>query len=192
MPSSSIFPRKREGTQMPATLDLIAVHRFTEDLNDRLRRCDNSEGMMCATLDENINHYVQACAELREYVNHWARAIFTGQTAFDPAVEDHLRTEVRRLLHRAKQLAARGRAMDGECFVLHGLNSLHRHMADFDYLLENWVRPRMAVSPTPRVKLSQTTEQQVNERVSKLEPLPANWRPADPEQLVFFQTQQAK
>lgn len=177
---------------MPATLDLKTVNRFTEDLNVRLRQCDNGEGMICSNLDESINHYVQVCGELRGYVNQWARAIFTGQTAFDPAVEDHLKDEVRRLLQRAKQLAARGRAMDGECFVLQGLNPLHRHLADFDYLLENWVSPRLAVSPTPRVKLSQAAEQQVNERVGRLSALPADWRPTDAEQLAFFQKQRAK
>jgi hypothetical protein len=77
----------------PATLDLMAVQRFTAELNDRLRRCDNGEGMICVSLDESINYYVQLCAELRTYVNQWARAIFTGQVAFDQAVEDLLKEE---------------------------------------------------------------------------------------------------
>jgi len=166
---------------MPATLDLPAVRRFTEDLNDRLRRCDNGEGIICSNLDESINYYVQLCSELRAYVNQWARAIFTGEVAFDPAVEDLLKEEVRRLLHRAKQVAARGRAMDGQCYVLQGLNALHCHIADFDYLLENWVSPRPAVSPTPRVKLSHAVEQQVMERLGKLAALPSDWRPTEPE-----------
>lgn len=177
---------------MPATLGLAAARRFTDDLNDRLRRCDNGEGMICATLDESINHYVQLCGELRSYVNQWARAIFTGQTAFEQAVEDLLKEEVRRILQRAKQVAARGRAMDGQCFVLQGLNPLHCHIADFDYLLENWVSPRPAVSPTPRVRLSQAAEQQVIERLGKLSALPPDWRPSDPEQFAFFQKQRAK
>jgi hypothetical protein len=136
----------------------MAVRRFTEELNTRLRQCDNGEGMICNNLDESINYYVGLCAALRAYVNNWARAIFTGQVAFDQAVEDALKEEVRRLLHRAKQVAARGRAMDGECYVLQGLNPLHRHIADFDYLLENWVSPRLAISPAPRVKLAHAAE----------------------------------
>jgi len=177
---------------MPATLDLFAVRRFTEDLNERIRRCDNGEGMICSTLEKSIDHYVQLCGELRAYVNQWARAIFTGQTAFDPAVEDLLKEEVRRLLHRSKQLAARGRAMDGQCYVLQGLNPLHCYIADFDYLLENWVSPRLAVSPAPRVKLSQAVEQKISERLDKLSALPADWRPSDPEQLAIFQKQRGK
>ena len=177
---------------MPATLDLTAVRRFTEDLNDRLRRCDNGEGIICSSLDESINHYVHLCEELRAYVNQWARAVFEGQVAFEQAVEALLKEETRRLLQRSKQVAARGRAMDGECYVLQGLNSLHRHIADFDYLLENWVSPRLAVSPTPRVQLSHAVERQVLERLGKLSALPADWRPADAEQLRFFEKERAK
>jgi len=184
--------KKEKGREMPFALDLMAMRRFTEDLKDRRSRCDNGEGMICSTLDESINHYVQFCGELRAYINQWARAIFTGQGAFDQAVEDLLKEETRRLLHRAKQVAARGRAMDGECYLLQGLNSLHYHIADFDYLLENWVSPRLAVSPTPRVKLSHAVEQQVIERLGKLSALPTDWRPTDPEQLAFFQKQRAK
>jgi len=156
---------------MSAILDLPAVRRFTEDLTDRLRRCDNGEGAICSNLDESINHYVHLCGDLRAYINQWARAIFTKQVAFDPAVEDLLKEEMRHLLHRAKQLAARGRAMDGQCYVLQGLNALHCHIADFDYLLENWVSPRPAVSPAPRVKLSNAVEKQVLERLEKLSAL---------------------
>jgi hypothetical protein len=177
---------------MPATLDLPAVRRFTEDLNDRRSRCDNGEGMICSNLEEIINHYAQLCAELRAYINRWARAIFTEQVAFDPAVEELLKEETRRLLQRAKQVAARGRALDGQCYVLQGLNALHCHIADFDYLLENWVSPRPAVSPAPRVKLSSAAEQKVIERLGKLSALPSDWRPTDPEQLAFFEKQRTK
>ena len=62
--------------------------------------------------------------------------------------------------------------MDGQCYLLQGLNTLHCHVADFDYLLENWVSPRLAVSPTPRVQLSHTTERQVLERLGRLPALP--------------------
>ena len=157
---------------MPVTLDLIAVRRFTEELDDRQRRCDNGERTICSNLDDSITYYVQLCAELRTYVNEWARAIFTGQVAFDQAVEVVLKQEIRRLLQRAKQVAARGRAMDGECYVLQGLNPLHRHIADLDYLLENWVSPRLAVNPAPRVKLPHAAEQTIFERIGKLAGLP--------------------
>lgn len=181
--------KKGKGREMSAANDLFAVRSFTDDLNERMRRCDNGEGMICSNLEQSIDHYVQLCGELRAYVNQWARAIFTGQVAFDPEVEETLKNEIRRLLQRSKQVAARGRAMDGQCFVLQGLNPLHCHIADFDYLLENWVSPRLAVSPAPRVRLSQTVEQKVMERLGKLAALPTDWRPSDPEQLSLFQKQ---
>jgi hypothetical protein len=159
---------------MPAPLDFVAVRRFTEDLKEQLRRCDNGEGMMCSNLDESINYYVELCDKLRAYVNHWARAIFTGQIPFDQAVEDLLKEEIRHLLHRSKQVAARGRAMDGQWYVLRGLNPLHCHIADFDYLLENWVSPRLAVTPAPRLKLSQEAEQQIRERLGQLTASPTD------------------
>lgn len=177
---------------MAATLDLMAVRRFTEDLNDRLRQCDNGEGIICTNLDETVNHYVLLCSECRAYLNQWARAIFTGQVAFDQATEDLLKESVRHLLRRAKQAAALGRAMDGVCYVLQGLNALHCSIADLDYLLENWVSPRLAVSPTPRVKLAHAVEQQVMERLGKLSALPTDWAPTNPEQLALFQKQRAK
>lgn len=159
---------------MSATLDLSAVRRFTEDLNERLRQCDNGEGMMCSTLDKRITHYAQQCSELRAYINQWARAIFTGETAFDPAIEDLLKKEAWELLSRSKKLAALGRAIDGMCYMFQGLNALHGHIADFDYLLENWASPQRAVSPAPRVKLSPTVERQINERLGKLSAPPVD------------------
>ena len=65
---------------MPATLDLDAVRRFTDDLNDQLRKCDTSEGMICSTLDESINYYAQLCLELRAFIQEWAHAIFTNES----------------------------------------------------------------------------------------------------------------
>jgi len=157
---------------MPATLDLVAVaplHRgFRQTAGPD---ATTARGMVCANLDQSINHYVELCRELRTYINQWARAIFTGQVTFDQEVENLLKEESRRNMHRAKQVAALGRAMDGECYVLQGLNPLHRHIADFDYLLENWVSPRLAVSPAPRVKLSHAAEKQIAERSGKLSPL---------------------
>lgn len=175
---------------MPATLDLSAVRRFTERLSEQARQCDNGEGMICNTLEESINYYVHLCGELRVFVKQWAQAVFTGEAPFDKEVEDLLKGEVQLLLRRCKDVAACGRAMDGVCFVLDGLNQLHFHIADFDYLLSNWVSPRLAVSPAPRVKLTKATVQKVAERLGGLPALPADWRPDDPQQRAFFERQQ--
>lgn len=153
---------------MAAHLDLPGVREFTDRLNERLRQCENGEGMLCSSLDEKINYHVQLCRDLRAYINDWAKAIFTGQATSDTAVENLLKAEIHQLLTHSKQVAALGRAMDGQCFVLQGLNALHGHIVDFDYLLTNWVSPRPAVSPGPRVKLSPAAEQHIGERIQKL------------------------
>ncbi len=177
---------------MPATLDLHTVLRFAGDLNARLQRCENGEGIECSSLDARINYYVQLCSELREYVNQWARAVFTGRIPFDPEVDKLLNEESKRLLHRAADTAARGRAMNGLCFVLQGLDALHYHLADFHFLLENWVSPRLAVSPAPRVKLPDAAKQQIRERLDKLPALPSDWRPTDARQLALFKKQRGE
>jgi hypothetical protein len=176
---------------MSTTIDLPAVRRFTDDLKERQRRCEIGEGTICTNLEDTINHYVQLCTELREFIQQWARAIFTGQIKFDPAAEDLLKTDVAQLLQRAEQVAAQGRAMNGYCFILEALNALHWHIADFDYLLRNWVSPRLAVSPTPRIKLSDAAQRQIAERLNELSALPTDWRPSDPRQLGIFQQQRA-
>jgi len=175
-----------------ATLDLTAVRRFTDDLDDRLRRCDNGEGMYCSTLDASIKYYVDLCGSLTTCVHGWARAVFASQIGFDPEVEAVLKQAAQHLLHRAKEKAALGRTMNGQCFELQGLPALHYCVADLDYLLDNWVSPRPAVSPAPRVKLTDAAAQQVVEGLDKLPALPADWRPSQPAQLALFQSHRAK
>jgi hypothetical protein len=169
------------------TFDITTVRRFTEDLNDLARRCDNGEGTECTTLERSLERYVELCATLREKINDWARAIFKGELAFDVEVEGQLKSGARELLVRAEEVAARGRAMDGQCYVLAPLNELHYRIADLDYLLGNWVRPKPAVSPAPRVRMPAAAEQEAAERIKSLQPLPSGWRPKDPGQLAFFQ-----
>jgi len=122
--------------------------------------------MVCSNLDESIYLHANLCAELRDFVDQWARDVFTGQLAFDAAVEDLLKHQVVEMMQRCKHVAASGRAMDRQCYVLQGLNDLHRCMADFDYLLENWVSPRRSESPTPRVRLSSIVAQQITDRLN--------------------------
>ena len=176
---------------MSGSLDLSTVRRFTEDLSDKLTHCDNGEGMVCATLEQRIQFYAEQCAALRDYINRWARSIFSGELAFDPEAEALLKGQAQRLLHRAKQTAANGRAMNRTCFELQGLDALHYFVADLEYLLENWVRPRRSVSPAPRVKPSDGAKKQIVERLEQLPPLPSDWRPTDPQQLAAFNEQNA-
>ncbi len=175
---------------MPGILDLPAVRRFTDDLTNRQSRCDNNEGMICSTLEERINHYVKLCDELLEYVGHWARAVFKGEIAFNSDVEHLLKQDAKLLLEGAKKCADSGRALEGRCYSLDDLNRLHRFIRSLEYQLAHWVSPRLAVGPAPRVKLPEATERQIEQRLGQLPPLPNDWLPTDPDQLVLFKQQQ--
>jgi hypothetical protein len=174
---------------MMATLDLAAVSRFTADLNERQRRCDNGEGMECSTLENSINHYVQLCEELQNGVVRWAHAVFSGEVPLDPAVETLLVQETRILIGHAKRVAERGRTFEGPCFVIEGLDRLYRRIQFLEGLLSHWVTPQLAVGPASRTTLPEETQRQITERLAKLQPLPSDWRPADREQAAFFRKQ---
>ncbi len=174
---------------MLATLDLAAVRRFTADLSERHRRCDNGEGMECSTLESSIDLYVRLCEELQRGVERWALAIFSGEVPLDPAVETLLKHETRLLIGRAKRVAERGRTFEGPCYHLAGLNRLFRQIQVLEALLSPWVTPQLAVGPAPRTTIPDETERVIKERLAKLQPLPADWRPADPEQAAFFRKQ---
>jgi hypothetical protein len=174
---------------MPATLDLTAVRRFAEDLNSRLHRCDNGEGMECSTLENTIRHYADLCCELQICVERWADAVFTGEIAFDPEVENLLKDVTRTVVERAATVAERARVLEGPCYDLVGLDFLYRQIGVLGQLLKNWVTPRLAVSPAPRVAIPEAAEQQMRDRLAGLTPLPAGWQPADPDQLAFFNKQ---
>jgi hypothetical protein len=177
---------------MLATYDLAAVRHFTEDLSNRRNRCDNGEGQICSSLEQKIGQYVRMCEELRSAIKQWARAIFAGDAEYDSEVERVWKTELTSLLHHAKQVAAQGRAMNWQCYELQWLDSLHYCVADFDYVLANWVSPRLSTSPAPRTRLSEDTKRKAAERLEKLAPLSSDWQPTDPEQLAFFQKQKAR
>jgi hypothetical protein len=172
---------------MLATFDVTAVRHFTEELNERLRVCDTGEGMVCSTLDDSITFHVKLCEEFWTGINQWARAVFTGKIKLDLDVEEIFKSEAQKLLEHAKPVAARGRAMNWQCYELAGLNALHFHIVGLDYLLENWVSPKSAVGPAPRVQLTDATTDQVIQHLARLAPLPSDWHPTDPEQLAVFQ-----
>jgi hypothetical protein len=59
--------------------DLATVRTFTADLETRRNRCDNGEGMECASLDDALRHYASLCCEFRESARQWGRSVFAGR-----------------------------------------------------------------------------------------------------------------
>src|SRR5436189_5417802 len=93
----------RKGEAM-TTFDLAEVRGFAADLEARMDRCDNGEGTECANLDGTLRHYAVLCCEFCEQCREWGRAIFAGQSAFDPEVERLWIDEGVRLYGRAQEL----------------------------------------------------------------------------------------
>ncbi len=170
------------------TFDLAEVRRFAADLDARMERCDNGEGMECSNLDGTLRHYARLCCEFSEQVRQWGRSVFAGQVAFDPAVEQIWLEGAIRLYRRASELWAYGQEKEGVCFVLEGGAALGSALWVLERMVVHWVTPKRAVAPLARQGLSSTqaAKEETRKRVEALPPLPADWQPADPRQQVRF------
>ena len=165
------------------TFDLAEVRRFAADLDARMDRCDNGEGLECANLDKTLHWYATSCWEFCEHVREWGRAIFSGQAAFDPAVEQVWLDEGIQLSRRANELWAYGQEKtQGVCYVLEGGAVLGAALWRLERLLANWVTPKLAIAPIVRLGFASTAKDEVQRRVDALPPLAADWQPADPRQ----------
>jgi hypothetical protein len=109
----------------------------------------------------------------------------------DPQVEALWKEHIASLLKRVGETAAYGRVLHEQCYELEGLDQLHYQIASLTYLLNNWVSPKLAVGPAPRVHLSDAVREEAIENLKKLSPLPPDWQPTDPEQLAIFMKQHA-
>jgi hypothetical protein len=170
------------------TFDLAEVRRFTANLEARLDQCENGEGMECANLDGTLRNYAILCCEFCEGVRQWGRAIFYGQAAFDPAVEQLWLSEGIELYRRASELWAQGQEMQGVCFVLENGAALGSTLWRLERLLMPWVSPKPAIAPLARFGVASTpaAKDEAQKRVDALPQLPADWQPTDPRRRPFF------
>jgi len=170
------------------TFDLSEVRRFAADLDARMNRCDNGEGMECATLDDSLLHYAALCWEFREGVRQWGRAVFSGRVKFDPEVEIVLIGEGTRLYKRADERFAYSRQEEADCFSLDNTTRLGAALKTLSQLLNPWITPKLAVGPSARQELSLTPSvaEEVRRRIEALPPLPVEWQPVDPKQQTQF------
>lgn len=166
------------------TFDLAELRGFAADLDARMNRCDNGEGMECASLDDALRHYASLCCEYRERVRQWGRAVFTGRVAFDPDVESLWLDEGLKLYSRAVGLLAYGQSAEVPCYILDGQAVLRSALWELSQILSHWVTPKLAVGPSARQGLAATptTAEEIRRRIAALPPLPADWQPADPVQ----------
>lgn len=170
------------------TFDLAEVRGFAADLDARMYRCDNGEGLECASLNDALRHYATLCCEFRENVREWGRTVFAGRATFDPEVERVWQDEGMRLYYRAVELLAYGRMAEVPCYTLDGQAILQSALWDLNQLLSKWVTPKLAVGPSARqgLVLPPAVLEEVRLRIEALPPLPANWQPSDPRQQKQF------
>lgn len=170
------------------TFELPEVRRFAAELNARLNRCDNGEGMECSNLDDALKHYAGRCCEFREGVRQWAQAVFAGRIKFDPEVEGVWLDEGYRLYSRASDMLAYGQKMEVPCYELDGHAVLRSALLNLYQLLSEWVPPQPAVGPSARrgMPLDSAAAEEVRRRIEALPPLPKDWKPADSHQRSRF------
>lgn len=170
------------------TFDLVEVRNFAADLDARMVRCDNGEGMECASLDDALRHYATLCCHFREGVRQWGRAVFAGRVAFDPEVESVWLNEGKQLYARAVEMLAYGQNAEVPCYILDGQAVLRSALWDLAQLLGGWVTPKLAVGPSARHRVAHPPAalEEARERIAALPPLPADWQPSDPRQQNQF------
>ena len=171
------------------TFDLADVRGFVANLDARMIRCQNGEGMECATLDAALRHHAGLCCEFSDRVRRWGRAVFAGRVALDPEVELIWQTEGSRLYARAMKMRALGQKAAVSCYLLEGQNVLLSALWDLHRLLQGWVTPRLAVGPSARgggLSPDSAATEETCQRVALLPPLPPDWKPDDPQQQAFY------
>jgi hypothetical protein len=166
------------------TFNLGSVEAYVASLDERMIRCQNGEGLQCATLDAVLKHHANLCCEFIAQVRRWGQAVFAGRESFDPAVEKVWLDEGSRLLARAMELDASGSTAEGACYVLEGQQALDSALLGLIRMLKGWTSPKLAVGPSARGGLApdQSTTEEVHRRLASLPPLPADWKPDDPKQ----------
>ncbi len=170
------------------TFDLVEVRGFVADLDARMMRCQNGEGMECVTLDSALLYHAGLCREFSNMVRQWGRKVFAGHVAFDPEVEMAWLREGHRLYNRAMEMHALGQTAEVPCFILEGKNLLLPALWDLYRLLKEWVTPKLAVGPSSRqgLALDIPAAEEVRQKVASLAPLPADWQPDDPRQRAMY------
>ncbi len=133
-----------------------------------MRRCDSGEGMIFSNLDETIAFHVRVCERLQNFVRNWANEVFTGRISFSPESEAALKNEIQEVLTQARKVAQRAIELKGVCYQFEHLNLLCKYVLFFESQVENWISPKLSVSPAPRVTLSPKTDQEITENIKLL------------------------
>jgi hypothetical protein len=135
------------------TFDCEQVNAALSPLKAKFRDCAHGEGNQCETLDKHLDCCAQIRFEVHAALATWARDVFAGKVAFDSEAENLWRAEVSQIYAQAKRIWQIGRKAEVPCWELPGRSKLETALWNLNYLLQDWVSPKLSVAPSARVQL---------------------------------------
>lgn len=135
------------------TFDYEQVHAVLSPLKAKFHDCAHGEGTQCETLDKHLDCCAEICLEVFAAVVLWAQDVFAGKIAYDPEAERLWRAEVGQIYSQAKRFWQIGRKAEVPCWELAGQSKLETALWNLNFLLQDWVTPKLAIAPSPRVTL---------------------------------------
>src|ERR1041385_508682 len=163
------------------------IRKFADDINLELDRCDNGEGMECASLDTSLEHYARRCCLMTDQIKRWGREVFAGRVPYDPRVDDAWRDAGVSLNNRAVEMLDRAQLLEIPCYDLPGADKLRGALFGLHQVLNDSIKAQLSVGPSAR-----GTEQRIphaeaaKQRIAGLRALPKGWLPPDGRQRSVF------
>ena len=108
-----------------------------------------------------------ACLDLIGKVKAWALEVFTGVKGFDQEQERIFKEVLGCQLAEARKAWVLQRNS-----LRKGSGYLANAILEMEFLLSNWVSPRKAVAPGPRIRLDPKVVEEAKEQLKYLKPLP--------------------
>ncbi len=154
------------------TFDYEQVSAILSPLKAKFQDCAHGEGDQCSTLDKQLDCCAEICFEVHATLASWARDVFAGKIAFDREAENLWRAEVAQIYSQAKRVWQIGRRAEMPCWDLPGQSKLETALWHLNFLLQDWVSPKLSVAPSARVTLQLGRDESVVIR-QQLADLPA-------------------
>lgn len=153
---------------MMKTFDYEQVKETLSPLKAKLKECAHGEGNQCETLDNHLDCCANICVEVHAALVTWAQNVFAGRVAFDRDAENLWRAEVGQIYAQARHIWKLGRKAEVPCWDLPGQSKLETALWHLNYLLGNWVTPKLSVGPSPRVKLEVSEVNSIRKQLAEL------------------------
>ena len=135
------------------TFDYEQVNAILSPLKAKFQDCAHGEGNQCETLDKHLDCCADICFEVHAALVTWAQDVFAGKIVFDREAESLWRTEVAQIYSQAKRIWQIGRKAQVPCWDLPGQSKLETALWHLNFLLQDWVTPKLSVAPSARVTL---------------------------------------